>query len=383
MKDTRRGPDHSQRPRSREDLWRRLDALLSIAENGLRGLSDDQLEELGKLYRASATHLALVRTFGASVRQRDELNRLVSRAHSVIYGRPPQGRNAAAFFLSFLAFPETVRRTWRYHVLAALVLALGGLYGYLGAARDPEWALEFVAGDTRTPYASRVELHASLMGGRPADSIDLDDAQAEAHHEHDVGEKAQFAAFLWQHNTKGALIALFSGFLLGLPTVLILLLNGNLIGVYTQIFASHGLTYEWWAWILPHGITELGAVVLLAGGGLYVGHTVLVPGERTRRDALREIRTDVTRLALFAFPMLFLAALIESFVRQSGIGDSARYVFAAATAIFWTAYLGWGRLPESARAFAKRRTIAERAVPLPVYEEILGITGTTQARIRT
>lgn len=375
MSDTQRGQDHSGRPLTREALWQRLDDLVSKAERGLERLSDDEVEEVGKVYRAAATHLALVRTFGASVRQREELNRLVSRAHSLIYGRPPRGRNATAFLLSFLAFPETVRRTWRYHVLAALLLALGGLYGYVGAARDPEWALEFVAGDTRTPYASRVELHASLMGGRPADSVDLDAEEAAAHREIGAGEKAQFAAFLWQNNTKAALMALFSGFLLGLPTVLILLINGNLIGVYTHIFTSHGLTYEWWAWILPHGITELGAVVLLAGGGLAVGHAVLAPGERSRRDAFRDIRSDVTRLAMFAFPMLFLAALFESFVRQSGMSEALRYVFALATAVFWAGYLGWGRLPDAARrGLAERRTIAERAVPLPVNEEILGLT---------
>ena len=49
-----------------------------------------------------------MRTFGASVRQRDELNRLVTRAHDLIYGRPRKGWNAASLMLSFLAFPETV-----------------------------------------------------------------------------------------------------------------------------------------------------------------------------------------------------------------------------------------------------------------------------------
>jgi uncharacterized membrane protein SpoIIM required for sporulation len=349
--------------------------LVLRAERGLEGLKDTEVEDLGRLYRAAATHLALVRTFGASVRQRDELNSLVSRAHSVIYGRPRQGRNLSVLLLSFLAFPETVRRTARYHLIAALLLALGGLYGYVGAARDPEWALEFTApGDVRTPYATRAELYESLIAGRPAESLDLTPEQQEAHRTMGSGDKAVFAAFLWQNNTKVALLSFFSGFLLGLPTVFIVLMNGALLGVYTHTFVANGLAYEWWAWILPHGVTELGAIVLLSGGGLFLGHTLLAPGESGRGLAFRRIRGDVLRLALFAFPMLFLAALMESFVRQSGLSEPGRYGFALMTAVVWGLYLGFAKLPASARrTLAEKRTLAERAVPLPVNEEILGV----------
>lgn len=346
-------------------LWRRLDDLVDRAQKrGLGDLQDEELDDLSRLYRAAANHLALLRTFGASLRQRERLNRLVTAAHAVIYGRAsaPQGRRALLWAL--LAFPETVRRTARYHVLAAALLLLGGVYGYLGAARDPDWALEIVpAEDSRTPYASREELRATLLEGRPGQERALGE-----------GEKALFAAFLWQHNTRVALLSFFSGFLAGVPTTLLVLFNGAVLGVYSHTFHAQGLAYEWWAWILPHGVTELLAIVLLSGGGLLVGRCLIAPGGRSRVDALREVRADLTRLAAFAFPMLLLAAGIESFVRQSGLSEPARYAFAAVSATLWALYLGLGRLPARLvqRAVAER-SLAERRVALPIDEELLGL----------
>ena len=54
--------DPESPPSSREDVWRRLETLITRASaGGLTKLSDREVEEIGKLYRAAATHLALVR----------------------------------------------------------------------------------------------------------------------------------------------------------------------------------------------------------------------------------------------------------------------------------------------------------------------------------
>jgi len=95
-------------------------------------------------------------------------------------------------------------------------------------------------------------------------------------------------------------------------------MNGAFLGVYTHTFHSSGLAWEWWAWLLPTVSTELLAIVLLSGGGLFIGHQIVSPGRKSRADALREARGHIIRLLLFAFPMLLLAALIEAFVRQFG-----------------------------------------------------------------
>jgi len=339
----------------------RLEELLTLCSRGRTGrLSDAQLAELARLYRAATTHLAQARTFGASAGTLNRLNALAARAHDVIYGRPPRRATGRVLVGALVAFPQVVRRTALYHGVAALLMLLGAVYGYFGARADPEWSMAIVAsGDTRTPYADRAELRRTLRRGRDGD---------ERIH---GGSHALFASFLWQHNTKVALVCFFAGLLAGVPTILLLLTNGLLLGVYTATFARHGLAGEWFAWIGPHGVTEMLAVVLLSGGGLFLGRLVVAPGDRTRADALRAERGTAMHLLLFCFPMLLLAALLESFLRQSAVGDTTRHLVTAGTALFWAVYLGFARVPRRLRALeAAERSQAERAVSLPIDDEL-------------
>ena len=374
--DRRGGPGNDSGIASgREELWRSLaDSLRAVQRQGLEGLTDKQLKDLGRLYRAAATHLSLLQAFGASTRQRDDLNRLVTSAHGVIYGRPRKGAGLRVFWTSLLAFPQSVRKLWRYHTTAALLLGCGLIYGFVGSARDMDWSLEF-AMDDRTPFATREELLDTLLNGRPGQKT------VEKSHrpriELDSADKSFFAAVLWRHNTTIAVKSFFAGFLLGIPTVLILLQNGALLGVFSFTFHQHGLAYEWWAWILPHGITELLGVVLLSGAGLFIAQRILAPGELRRVASLHQAMVDALRHLFFAFPMLLVAALIESFVRQSSLSDTGRYFFAAASAALWAAYLGFGRVPTAVIArLEASRTLAERAIPLPSEEQILAAFAT-------
>ncbi|MCH2375477.1 MAG: stage II sporulation protein M [Planctomycetes bacterium] len=368
----------------REQIWNRLRELVDRAEGrgsgrplvrrnpatgrGIARFDAEEIADLGRLYRAATTHLARAQTFGSSRRRLENLNRLVARAHALVYGRPVRRKSLKVIFGSFVLFPIVVRATIWFHVAAAFLLALGGLYGYFGALEDPEWTLKFVAsGDSRTPYADREELLGTLRLGR-------DEGTEVA-----PGFKTAFATYLWLHNSKVALMSFFSGVLFGLPTVFLLFYNGAMLGVYTATFHRHDLAYEWWAWIMPHGVTELLAVVLLSGGGLFVGYTLLVPGTRSRQDALWAVRGTVLQMVMFVFPMLLAAGVIESFVRQSHLSDPGRYVFATASAVFWACYLGLtGRSGVVRRANESTETLAEARVPLPEMEDFAVL----QTRVR-
>lgn len=349
-------------PATRQEMWRELDTLVRAASRGVHTLAPHQVERLSKLYRAAANHLAILRGLGGGARATDELNALVGRAHAVVYARVARRRNPLGLLWPLLAFPATVRATWRYHLVATLLLVAGLLYGYVGAAQDPDWSLGFAiqSGDDRTQFADPAALRQTLRVGR----------------EGEVGadENAVFAAQLWHNNTRVGLMCFFLGFVGGVLTALLVFYNGVVLGTYTWTFHRADLAYEWWAWLLPHGVTELLAIVLLAGGGLWLGHMVLAPGRWSRRDRLRQARGDVVRLLLFAFPMFFVAALLESFLRQSPLGDGARYAVAVGTGAAWFAYLAFVRPPAAAVArVTAARGVLERAVVLPDREEILGL----------
>src|SRR5437667_255761 len=86
------------------------------------------------------------------------------------------------------------------------------------------------------------------------------------------------------------------------------------------------------AWTLPPGIPELTAITLCAAAGLCLGGAVAAPGRQGRRRALREAVNPALLLFAGAIPLFALAALAESFVRESTLGTAPRLGIAAAFA---------------------------------------------------
>ena len=101
------------------------------------------------------------------------------------------------------------------------------------------------------------------------------------------------------------------GFAFGIPVVVLLLMNGMVLGAMTQIHVAKGLTLDWWAWVLPHGVTELSAICLCGAAGRALGQATLFPGDLTRRDALVARGGAAGTLVGGAIGMLIIAGLIE------------------------------------------------------------------------
>ena len=132
------------------------------------------------------------------------------------------------------------------------------------------------------------------------------------------------------------------GVLAGVPTVLLMLYNGMILGAFVSVYMKAGLGSEIWAWILPHGVTELTATVLCGGVGLLLSQAVISPGLKTRAEALVDAGIEAGRTVLGVAGMLVLAAFIESFVRQSHLTTNERFLYAGLTALFWIVYFGQG-----------------------------------------
>lgn len=320
--------------RHRRD-WERLAQLTARARKSLRRLSSEELDELDVLYRKTAAQLALVtsRTRDASLTR--YLNDLTAAAHSVIY---TPSRPAELRFWQFLsdAFPAAVGRQWRYHTASALLFLGGSILGYAAVMRDPASAYALLpVGELRLPGTAVEQLLEALRSGR-----DMDGAL-----------KFQFASFLFVHNLEVGALAMVTGVLAAVPTCVLMLYNGMVIGAFTMVHHMKGIYLEYWAWILPHGITEIGAIVLCGGIGLQLGKAIVAPGLLERSEALRRAgRECLTTLAGVAL-MLLLAALIESYLRQSHLSSSSRLFFAGASAVFWTWYFMRVRLrPRPVRA---------------------------------
>jgi uncharacterized membrane protein SpoIIM required for sporulation len=318
--------------------WRELQALLARAQRSLAAMSPAELSRLDVLYRQATIHLARANTKSRDPALVSFLNSLTAQAHSLIYVSPRSSLIVGAVEFLLVGFARCIARNWKLHLASAAIFYGAGVFGHIVSRNDlrASYALS-TPGDVRTPGSTPEQLQDVLRGGR-----------GQGH-----GELFLFAAFLFQNNLKVSLMAMATGVLAGIPTVLILSANGLHFGQFTAMHThSPALMTEMWAWILPHGIPELTAIVFSGGAGLMLGWALLQPGRLTREESLRQAGLEAGKTAIGVALMLFIAALIESYLRQSTLSTVARLWFAGVTGVMWCLYFanGWWQERRATRA---------------------------------
>ncbi len=310
--------------RDREASWRELEGMLnSIEKRGLASLGADSLARLPSLYRAALSALSVARAVCLDRNLLDYLESLTSRAHLCVYG-PRESVTGALLGLLASRFPEAVRAAWKPLLATFCTLALGFSIAFVlcGENLDRYWYfLDAGRAQGRDPTATYDTLRDTLFTDKN------DDAALSA-----------FAAFLWSHNSRVTLLAFALAILGGLPGLLLLLLTGMELGAMSALFHERGLAVEWWSWILPHGITELSAVLMGTTAGLHLGHGLIFSGPYGRLGAMAQRSREAGPLVFGAIVMLFLAGLIEGIFRQAVNDVPVRYALATLTASLWIVY---------------------------------------------
>jgi uncharacterized membrane protein SpoIIM required for sporulation len=318
--------------REREASWRELAGLVETVEKrGVRALDAAQLARLPVLYRATLSSLSVARSISLDKNLLAYLEALAARAYFCVYGIQRPLRSAVAEFFR-QRFPAVVRRYARQVALSSAVMVLGAVVGFALTMADSDRFYSFVdAGmaSGRDPSASTTELRETLY-----------------HEETGPEVLTHFTSFLFTHNARIGILCFALGFAAGIPTLILLFQNGLLLGAFAALFHQRGLSVDLWGWLLPHGVTELGALVLCGAAGLVVGQSLLFPGTRGRLENLAERGREAGVLVLGAVAMLLLAGGIEGVFRQSVQSIEVRYAVVAATASFWTWYFSFvGRRP--------------------------------------
>jgi uncharacterized membrane protein SpoIIM required for sporulation len=308
--------------REREQAWRELEKLLAqVEKGGLESLSAGELNRLPVLYRSAASSLSVATAISLDRNLLDYLTALVGRAYICVYGAKRRvGEAATEFFRS--RFPWAVRRYFAFIAASFALVALGVLTGYRMTLADPERYYSFVGemAQGRTPASSTKELREVLYHGDESGALSV------------------FASFLFTHNSKVGMLCFALGFAAGVPVVYLLFSTGLMLGAMAALYESRGLGAEFWAWILPHGVTEIGALCLCGAAGMVLGTSIVFPGRHTRLRNLALRGREVALLAVGAVAMFLVAGLIEGFFRQLVQNVAVRWSLAAVTLVFWTWY---------------------------------------------
>lgn len=143
------------------------------------------------------------------------------------------------------------------------------------------------------------------------------------------------------NNTRIAATTYALGFTAGIGSLLILIFNGVMLGVFQGFFIHEGLFWESFLTIWQHGVVEISAIVLAGGAAFELASGLLFPGDLSRLDSLRAAGRRSIRLMMGILPLLVYSGLVETFVtRLTDVPDALRFMAILFSAIAVFTYFG-------------------------------------------
>lgn len=285
---------------------------------GWTGLPD---HEVPARYRRLCQQLALARRRGYSPVVTERLQALMRRGHDLLYRTPPpRWRRAFEFLLA--AFPRLVRAERGCMIAAALLFWLPLLAIYVAIQLRPE-----LAGALFDP-AQLAQYEAMYDPADPSRKLGRDSGT----------DLAMFGHYIWNNISIG-FRTFASGLLAGIGSIVVLFVNGVMIGGIAGHLQAVGHGDAFWRFVAGHSAPELTAVVISGGAGLRLGLNLIAPGQRRRIDALIDGGRRGALLCLGVLAMLVFAAFVEAF--WSSIGSIPAVIKYAVGGVLWTATGIW------------------------------------------
>ena len=280
--------------------WAAFSAKLARAQRGgLKSLSEDEVREFVAEYRAVSADFARLRTAsaGRSLDELFDLGRLVAGAHNLLYRERSTMLRAFARLL-FTEVPAEVRRSARPIALAALLLFGPAAIAGVAIVRHPSLAPELV------PQSMIERAESGVRRARNGDGY-IDDPQL---------LRPVMASRIVSNNVQISFGAFAGGVTAGILTTFLLVFNGISLGSVAGLYVSKGIGGLLLAFVAPHGVLELFAICVAGGAGFLLAGAILMPGPRTRREALVEQSRRAVRLVAASTALLLVAGTIEGFI---------------------------------------------------------------------
>ncbi|WLR48656.1 stage II sporulation protein M [Halobacillus litoralis] len=308
--------------RYREE-WRRLEELIQLLHKNRRHWAPKHLEEFQRLYQKITQHLSYSQTYFTEEETTVYLNDLVTKAHNMLYHESTSNwKHLKQMFGS--SFITLIGEQWKFVVISMLLFFLGGLAAFLAVYQDP------MSLYTILPDSIAQAVDPSRLGSQ----------------EGGVNSPIMSAEIM-TNNIQVAFLAFAGGVTFGLLTVYLLIYNGIIVGALAALFMVHGKAYDFWAYIVPHGIIELTAIFIAGGAGLLMGYKLWVPGKRTRSYQLKTYAYRSVLLLIGTIPLFIIAGIVEGYITPSNLSLEAKYAFAFITVLGLLAYVIIGKINAS------------------------------------
>ena len=318
--------------------------LATARQHGLSALGEEGVREFVQGYRDLAADMARLSTavHGRESAELFYLNRLVAGAHNLLYRRRaiPMGDVVR---LLFRDVPREIRRSARPIALAAALLFLPAIISGTAVYREPDVARMLLPATMLDRAQEGVTRARSGEGYIPDPQV----------------FRPVMATSIIANNVQVTFATFAAGMTAGLGTVWLLLANGISIGAVIGLYASKGIAALLIAFVAPHGVLELSAICIGGGAGFLLAAALLIPGDRTRRQALVENGRRAVRLIAGSSLLLLVAGTLEGFVSPIEWWPlSVKLAVSAATAVALVEYLRLGRDGTATAAVPSERPAA-------------------------
>lgn len=308
--------------RNRKSDWQQLEGLLKKNSGSqVDFMTEADVRSVDRLYRATVADLALAQRDFPHHDATAYLNGLVGKAHHLVYRGGTVGRRQIRRFFTHTV-PQTVRRNWKYLLAAHLLFYLPALIAYLLILPNPDLAYTIFPGAAGAYQI--VENTGELW-------IDI--------------EGAVDGPLITTNNIQVAFFAFAGGMLAGTYSIYVLVSNGLMLGAVFAFVQNYGLAGELGEFVSGHGPVELSVICMAGAAGLRLGHAIIAPGLRRRRDAIAAAGRDAMVIAFIGALWLVVAGTIEGFISPSDLipwwGKVA--VGLISGALMWGYYIFAGR----------------------------------------
>lgn len=293
----------------RQAEWRELDMLLG-EQKELYSHDGATISRIASLYRALCTDLVRCKSARYSPDLSGYLNGIAGRAHSALYGARPV-RAFGVIGLVLREFPASLRKNWRFFLLATALFVLPWIVGQAGTMAEPS-------------FARHVLPAGQLEGMAQAYSKGFEEGRA-------AGVDSGMAGFYVYNNVGIAFRCFATGILFGLGSVFFLVYNGLTIGTVTGWVWNAGYGGNILTFMCGHAPFELTAILIAGAAGMRMGYSLVATGGRTRVASLRASAREIGALILGAAVMLVIAAAIEAFWSPSSLPPPVKW---AASVVF-------------------------------------------------
>jgi uncharacterized membrane protein SpoIIM required for sporulation len=228
--------------------------------------------------------------------------------------------------------PREIRRSWRPILLAAGLLFGPMVPAYVAVRRDPEVARTLLPAEMIDRAEGGI---ARARSGRGYITVK-------------EADRPVLASAIIGNNVTVTYAVFAFGLTAGVLSAWELVQNGVSIGAAVGLYASKGIANLILTFVVAHGVLELSAICLGGGGAFLVATAILLPGARTRRDALVANGRRAIALVTGATLFLLVAGTIEGLISpRDDIPAAVKLGVAAGTAVLMALYVASGRRSET------------------------------------